>query len=339
MLQQIREQFKKHKISQMQLDPFGVCNARCWFCPVKYRGNPAEGKETMSSELLEKIISNIIGERNKPDGLVSKKFNGFYTAHYNEILLYKYFDKFLEICRKYKLVSLILSNGVALTPDKVDLIKNYPDVLSGICLNIPAFEAEVWSKRSGFSEKQFETLVSNIRYVVEKLPNMVANKAFSIQINCVHKLSLIENGGWLEKGEEFPDIDLDIEKGELKLQEKKARELFPRVNIFTVPYLIDRAGTLNNVMSNKSSIERHRRSRNVVECGNGREVGGRPIGWVHINAAGNAFLCCNDFNFDFKFGNFKTQQLSDFWGKDEHIDKIEQSYKTICLNCASAVYQ
>ena len=52
----IDEQFQTYKIHQMQLDPYGVCNARCWFCPVKYKGNPASGKEVMSPELLEKII-------------------------------------------------------------------------------------------------------------------------------------------------------------------------------------------------------------------------------------------------------------------------------------------
>ena len=73
----IKQQFEKHKISQMQLDPFGVCNAKCWFCPVKYKGNPAEGKEVMSIELLEKIIINLLEERGREDGLVSRNFNGF----------------------------------------------------------------------------------------------------------------------------------------------------------------------------------------------------------------------------------------------------------------------
>ena len=71
----VKQQFKKHKISQMQLDPFGVCNAKCWFCPVKYKGNPKEGKEVMSIELLEKIIVNLLEERSREDGLVSKSFS------------------------------------------------------------------------------------------------------------------------------------------------------------------------------------------------------------------------------------------------------------------------
>jgi sulfatase maturation enzyme AslB (radical SAM superfamily) len=340
----VESQFNKYKITNLQIDPYGVCNAKCWYCPVKYKGNPTEGKSIMSPELFEKIIKNLIDEREKPDGLVSRAFNGFYTAHYNEVLLYPHFEEILKICRKYKLVTMVLSNGIPLTPEKVDILKEYQDVLSGICLNTPAFDAETWSKRSGINIKQFDKLISNIKYAVEQLPNMVKNKAFSIQINGVHDLSFGNKGGWLEKGEQFPtDIDLNVESGELVQQEKKAKELFPGVNIFTVPYLIDRAGLLDEVITNGPAIQRNLMKNNegkkVIGCGNGREVGGRPIGWVHVNANGDAFLCCNDYDFDFKFGNFQTQELRDFWGNEDHIKKIEQSYETICRNCASAVFE
>jgi MoaA/NifB/PqqE/SkfB family radical SAM enzyme len=340
----IRSDFNKYKITQLQLDPYGVCNAKCWFCPVAYKGNPENGKGIMSVELLEKIIKNLIDEREKDNGLVSKVFNGLYTSHYNEFLLYPHFEEFLKICRKYKLVTMILSNGVPLTPQKTDLIKKYRDVISGICLNIPAFDAETWSKRAGINIKQFDKLISNINYFQKELPDMVSNRVFSIQINGTHESSFGDKGGWLEKGDKFPtDIDLDVQNGELVQQERKAKELFPDINIFTVPYLIDRAGLLDDVMSNKPAIQRHLMKSNinkkVIGCGNGREVGGRPIGWMHINSDGKAFLCCNDYDMEVQFGDFKTQQLSDFWGSDDHINKIEESYNGICRNCASAIFE
>ena len=58
MIEHIQNQFQQYKINQLQLDPFGVCNAKCWFCPVVLKGNPKEGREVMSPELLEKIIKN-----------------------------------------------------------------------------------------------------------------------------------------------------------------------------------------------------------------------------------------------------------------------------------------
>lgn len=340
----LREEFNKFKIHQMQLDPFGVCNAKCWFCPVKYRGNPDDGKNTMSVELLEKIIKNIVDERDKEDGLVHKHFGGFYTAHYNEILLYKHFEEFLQICRKYRLCTMVLTNGVPLTKEKVDLIAEYRDVINGICLNVPAFEAETWSKRAGVNIKLFDRLIDNIKYAIEKLPLMVQNRSLSIQINGVNDNSFRERGGWIEKGSNFPiDIDTDVATGELATQFNLAKELFPGVQIFSVPSLIDRAGLLDDVISNKDAIGNYLMKRDdskkVVMCGNGREVGGRPIGWIHINANGEAFLCCNDYDFEVKFGDFKTQELRDFWGKEDHIKKIEESYNTICRNCASAIFE
>jgi sulfatase maturation enzyme AslB (radical SAM superfamily) len=340
----IRQQFEKHKISQMQLDPFGVCNAKCWFCPVKYKGNPKEGKEIMSIELLEKIIVNLLEEKNREDGLVSKSFNGFYTAHYNEILLYPYFEEMLKLCKKYKLHTLILTNGVPMTPEKTDLIKQYPEVINGVCFNTPAFEADVWSKRSGVNIKQFDKLINNIKYATENLSDLVRSGALSIQVNGVNENSFSDRGGWLDKGLEFPtDIDLDQYKGELITQANLAREMFPGVQVFEVPSLIDRAGLLDNIITNKEAIKRnlqgYNENKKVIGCGNGIEVGGRPIGWVHINAAGDAFLCCNDYDFDFKFGNFKTQELRDFWGTEEHINLVQKSYDTICRNCASAIFE
>ncbi len=340
----VQTQFNDYKITNLQIDPYGVCNAKCWFCPVRYKGNPDHGKEVMSPELFEKIIKNLIDERERPDGLVSKAFNGFYTAHYNEVLLYPHFEEILKICRKYKLVTMVLSNGIPLTPERVDILKEYQDCLSGICLNTPAFDADTWSKRSGINIKQFDKLISNIKYAVEQLPEMVKRKAFSIQINGSHELSFVEKGGWLQKGPQFPqDIDLDVQNGELVQQEKKAKELFPGVNIFTVPYLIDRAGLLDEVMSNKPAIERNLKrnvaDKKVIGCGNGREVGGRPIGWVHVNASGKAFLCCNDYEMEMQFGDFKTQELRDFWGTDEHVKMVENSYETICRGCASAIFE
>jgi hypothetical protein len=339
----IQKQFQIYKIRQLQLDPFGICNAKCWFCPVKYIGNSANGKEIMSPELLEKIIKNLIDEREKPNGLVHKKFRTFYTAHYNEILLYPHFEQLLQICQKYRLQFIVLSNGIPLTPQKIDLIVKYKDVVNGICLNIPAFEPELWSLRSGINKNQFSKLISNINYAVEKLPEMVSSGLFSIQINGFNHNSFNDNGGLIEKGPEFPsDMDLDINNGELSNQTKKARQLFPRIKVFNITSLIDRAGLLKNIITNNPEIERNINSENggekVIGCSNDIEFGGRPFGWIHVNASGKVFLCCNDYDMEIQFGDFKTQELKDFWGKYYHQEKIQESFDTICKKCVHAVF-
>jgi hypothetical protein len=343
----IKESFKNYKIQMLQLDPFGVCNAKCWYCPVRYLGNPDEGKEVMSPELLEKIIKNLIDERDKEDGLVSKNFNSFFTSHYNEILLYKHFEELLQLCEKYGLQCQVLSNGVPLTPDKVDLIARYKNSVKQLFLNVPAYDAETWSKRSGINIKQFDKLISNISYAVEKLPEMVQDKSFTIGINGTNENSFVARGGMLEKGVDFPsDMDLDPYNGELAKQARLAKELFPTLHSFTVSNLIDRAGILDNVMTNKKGIEINLKNndvnKKVIGCSHNtwhEDIGGRPFGWLHINSKGETFLCCHDYHFDYKFGSFKTQELADFWGKENHEELIQKAFDTFCKNCSTAIFE
>jgi sulfatase maturation enzyme AslB (radical SAM superfamily) len=339
MIAAIAEEFKKHKIKNLQLDPYGVCNARCWFCPVKYQGNPVEGRAVMSPELLEKIIKNIISEKNKDNGLVSKDFKWFYTSHYNEILLYPHFERLLQLCLEYDISFMLLSNGTPLTPDRVDLIKKYSGAVNSICLNVPAFERELWSKRSGINPKLFDKLISNIKYATEAFPNML-----SLRLNGANHNSFSGLGGWLDKGDEFPeDMDLDVDTGELATQVELAKTLFPNTHVSPFSYLIDRAGNLSHVITNKHVINSYLRKndtdKKVIGCGYEREIGGRPVGWLHINSSGKTFLCCNDYNMEHVAGDLSTQELSDFWGKIEHQEMIQNSYDTICRNCASAIYE
>jgi hypothetical protein len=341
----VREQFRTHKIAQMQLDPNGLCNAGCWFCPVAYKGNPAHAKKAMPVDLLRKIIENMISEREREDGLVSKNFGGFYTSHYNETLLYPHLREFFEILREHRLVTMILSNGTTLTPNKVDLLKEYQDVLSGINLNVPVLSSrERWAKRTNMKEHLYDKLIRNIKYAVEVFPDMARNRSFSLGMNGINSLSFMENGGWIEKGPNFPeDIDLDPVKGENAMEVHVAKFLFPDLHVYGMPHLIDRAGLLDDVITNKEGIHKYLKAseenKKVVACGNGIEVGGRPVGWLHVNAIGQAFLCCNDYDMEIIVGDFKTQNLRDFWGNDQHIQKVVESYQTICRNCASAKFE
>lgn len=340
----IRESFKTHKISQMQLDPNGHCNAACWFCPVSIKGNPKHAKKAMPVDLLRKIIENMIEEREKEDGLVSKNFGGFYTSHYNETLLYPHLQEFFELLREHKLMTMILSNGTTLTPNKTDLIKQYKDVINGVNLNVPVLSnAELWAKRAGTKPSMYKNMIRNIEYFVAEMPDFVSNRMFSIGMNGINENSLYGKGGWIEKGDNFPDdIDMNPERGENAREVSIAKHLFPNVHVYGMPHLIDRAGLMDGIIDNKkaihSNLKRGDDNARVIGCGNGIEVGGRPVGWIHINAIGQAFLCCNDYDMEVVVGDFSKQTLRDFWGKDEHIHKVKESYEGICTVCASAKF-
>ena len=46
-------------IKFIQLDPNGLCNAGCWFCPVSTLGNPPHQIEQMPIEVFESAIKQI----------------------------------------------------------------------------------------------------------------------------------------------------------------------------------------------------------------------------------------------------------------------------------------
>ncbi|MFO1519871.1 MAG: radical SAM protein [bacterium] len=343
-MDEIKKELQKRKIQMLQLDPFGYCNARCWFCPVKYTPNPPEGRTHMPPELLTKILDDLMEERNKPEGLVKEDFWFLYTAHYNEVLLYKHFGVLLENLRKHGLKTMVLSNGTPLTPEKTDLIREYQDVVIGICLNIPAFQADIWEKRTSFKKEKFENLIENVSYAYTQLNQMVQAKTFSIQVNGIHQNSFKDAGGWVQPGENLPsDIDLDPAQGELATQIKIAQELFPGMHIFEMSSLVDRSGFLaeQKVIENSSAIEKYFQPehKKVTGCSNGQDTGGRLFGWLHVNANGDAFLCCNDYAFEHKFGNFKTQTLREIWRSDRHAEVIVHSLDTLCRKCVYATWE
>lgn len=324
----VQNKLKDAKIKMLQLDVFGFCNAKCWYCPVRYIPQPEEGMVQMPLETVEKIFKQFIEERDKEDGIVDDNFNLFMATHYSELMLYKDLPGLLELARKYKLQTYILSNGVNLTKENVDLIRDYPDVVRQIGLNIPAFEKELWSKRAGFPERRFDDLMANLKYAQEVLYGVVELCMF------VNGVNNEDFNGRLTKGPDFDElnIDLDIENGEWKTQKNIAIEMFPKFNVH-MGGLMDRTGLISNMISNKEMQERRLKIGKVTGCHN---WGDRTTEWLHVTAAGDVILCCNDYNFDYKFGNINTQTIREIWGSDAHAATIERAYREICSGCVMA---
>lgn len=329
----------EYKISMAQIDPNGLCNSGCWFCPVAYAPNPEIARKNMPIETLENILQQL---HEGKGSFVTENFDFIYTAHYNEVLLYKHFEEMLSLFRKYGFKTMVLTNGTPLTPAKTDIIKNYQDVVYGICFNVPSGNAERWSKLVNMPEKMFDKLVSNVKYAIEQLPEMFTSKRLSIQINGMNKMSLTQYGGWLDMLPNAPQLNLDVETGSLATEHSDLLNLFPGINAYQMPSLIDRAGHLDKhqIITNIIGITKHARKNGtkVVGCGNGREVGGRPKGWIHINANGDMFICCNDYDFETVFGNVNDKKISEIWGSEDHVKMVEHSYKTLCTTCAAAIW-
>ena len=304
------------QIRYAQIDPNGLCNAGCWFCPVAYIGNPKESINQMSPEDFENIIQQI--DYYKGD-IVSDKFNGIYTSHYNETLLYRYFEEMLQTLKKYNLGTVILTNGTPLTPDKVDIINKYQEVVWGLCVNAPIWtNKELFAKRTNMHENLFERLKENVSYAHDNLKNKAI---LSVQVNGHDR----ESGAL--KGPKFPNI-ADTELDE---QVAAAKVLFPNANVFKQPHLIDRAGLIDDYISSSPFVHKDKK---VVGC-----MGKRDTEWIHVNANSELFLCCNDYHMEHKYANLKEITLKDAWGSIKHKEVLQHAWGTICNSCTSAIYE
>ena len=322
------------QIKVAQIDPNGLCNSGCWYCPVAYSPNPSIAKKDMSLNLLESILIQL---KEGHGDFVSNDFDFIYTAHYNEVLLYKHFEEMLILFRKYGYKTMILSNGIPLTKDKVDIIKVYQDVVLGICLNIPAAEPVFWGKLTNMNPKIFDKIVNNINYATESLPLMFNNGSISIQVNGIEKESLYENGGSVSVLENSP-VSMDrINHDYLEYQVNLFKTKFPGINAYKMSGLVDRAGHLDEfkALTNINYINNQSKNKKVVGCNN---MGSRTESWIHINANGDMFICCNDFDFKTIYGNVNNETISNIWKSKERSDMISKSYSDLCTTCSSAIW-
>tara|TARA_R110000803_G_scaffold49730_4_gene103459 strand:+ start:3206 stop:4114 length:909 start_codon:yes stop_codon:yes gene_type:complete len=299
-------------IDFIQIDPNGLCNAGCWFCPVSLIGNPKDQQSQMSPELYESIIKQI--HELKGD-LVNPNLHFVYASHYNEVLLYRHFEEMLKTLKKYNLTLCVLTNGVPLTPKKIDLINEYPGVVSQIAINAPIYEKRLFSKRTGMRESMFDSLISNIKYAEKNLynPNILL-----LQINGINERSNIV------KKQNFPDL----EPNEFQNQINLAKLIFPNIRITEQWNLIDRAGLMDDVMESK--VPRGK----VVGC-----ISKRDTNWLHVSPKGHVFLCCNDFHMDYTFGDLNTDELKNIWMSDKRKRVLKTAFKNICTSCSSAIFE
>ena len=335
------EELQNTKVQYVQLDLFGFCNAACWYCPVKYIPQPERTRVHMPLDLVEKILIDLNEHRISEDGVVSNTMRTIYTAHYGEVLLYKYFEEFLGLLRKYNFTTTIFSNGVNLTPNKIDIIKSNREVISDIVLNIPSFEPEIWANRSGLPANQYDRLISNLEYADREL---VGFNSLVILINGVDANSWNEQ---FQPGDDFDQLMIDqhLVRGEQSQAYDFAKRKFK--NFITVKEYVlhDRAGLLSNLITNQPSIEERLKTGTVVGCRGGpsRERAlsdgsedvdsDRTTEMIHINPLGETFLCCNDYNMEYVFGNLSQQPLREIWGAEKHVDVIMRAREEICRRC------
>jgi radical SAM protein with 4Fe4S-binding SPASM domain len=316
------------KLSNINIDPNGICNAKCWFCPVAYMGNSKENKTNMSIETMEDIFKQLDAGR----GIwVEEKIQNF-PIHFNEVLLYPYFKEMLDLHRKYNIKVSLFSNGVNLTKDKTDLITEYRDIVDEVLLNVPSLNEKQWSEFSGFNIKIFPKLIENLKYAEEHLCKIFSPDQFYIMANGVNEKSLFKNGGWLEVLNKAPQYDLDLNSGTLAQIVEEMKTILPNVNIWGRNNLGDRVGILEkfNIISNQDAIK-EKNSGRVIGCANNYTDA------LFVSATGNIFICSADFDYETVYINIKDKPLKEIWEGSERKEAIKKAYEGICTTCFRAI--
>lgn len=312
------------KINRFTLDPFGFCNSKCWYCPVTYQGNPEIGMKILSIADIRYILEQVSEERSREDGIFVPDFKHMRTAHFNEILLYPHLEELLELFSEFGLWTSILSNGINLTPEKTNLLKKYSHVVVYIGLNIPAYEKSLWARRTGFTEKKFDTMVSNVQYASEVFSDLVSQSRFTLHIDGIPE-NMMNNE--IQLGHKFHELEYSTDEHATQLI--FAQKLFPNIRANTYA-LLDRQGALSEYFTTSHIVK-----NNVTGCQS--NDGDRSTEWISINANGDIFLCCHDYNFEYTIGNIKDASLRDLWLSDRHVDVVQKAYKNFCTKCEFAV--
>ena len=315
-------------LRNVNIDPNGLCNAKCWFCPVAYSGNPHKQKTNMPIDMMESILSQLDAGRNK--WTAEKIYNS--PVHFNEVLLYPYFKEMLELHRKYNIFISIYTNGVNLTKDKTDLILEYRDVVDSVVLNVPALNPEQWSKFTGFNIKMFPKLLENLKYAEEKFYEVYSSEDFYIMANGVNENSLFKNDGWIDILENAPKYDMDIETGTLATIVNEMKNILPKTNVWGRNNLGDRTGILEElkVISNQSAVNK-KNSGKVIGCGLNYPKR------LYVAANGDTYICAIDFNYEIVYGNVKDKPLEEIWLGEDRLKALQKSYGTVCTTCLHAI--
>lgn len=309
-IDQIIRGFKTIPVTSGQFDFNGLCNAKCWYCPVKYEGNPDEFKTNTSIDNIQLMLSNIRSSK-----YIRPGFDFAYTCHYNEILLHPQFEKILSSFRMHGMRTMILTNGTPLIPSKLDIILRYPDVITGICLNIPDSDVEKWAAKAGFSKSVYVTLTRNLEYLNKMYPGA------TIQVNTSNHG--VTSNGFIGSHEENTRITQTF------------NQLYPNLNVSILTWLSDRAGRLSE---HKVMLDKIPKKGKVISgCSHSDPTGGRIYSWFHVNSKGDMFICCDDYDMKYKFGNLLEKSFDEIWESTEHAEAVLLAQSEICKSCSFAV--
>jgi len=141
---------KEYCCRSVQIEVTSHCNWACKYCPVSINPKP---KSVMSMDIFSEIIKK---------ASIHKDIR-FVTFHFfNEPTLDPYFEKRLEVLKKYNMKLALFTNVSALIPKKIDALVN-SEVVYTISINFPSLDKDEFIALT--QSKTYDQCIKNIEYL------------------------------------------------------------------------------------------------------------------------------------------------------------------------------
>jgi len=259
------------------------CNLECTFCYQGYR-NDAE-KKTLSIKDLEKLFQDF--KKNKLDALLLSQ---------SEPLLYKNFDKILEMAEKAEIMDqFIFTNGVLL--NEKNSKKILASSLTRLFISIDAATSETYDQvripvgKNALKENRLKKIEENVKNFV-KLRNSMGLKIPLVRVSFIAlEKNVHEVNDFIEKWIDIVDS--------VEIQKESSIELYDQ--------LLKKKYDKNKLLLKK------------YNCND-------PWGQVSVNSDGSVGPCCSTVGRNLPMGNILKNSLKEIW-EGQKLNKIRQSFR------------
>jgi len=223
---------------------------------------------------------------------------------YNEPTVDRRFIDQVRAIKGTGLPPAVLSNGSGLTAEKVDALESMGGI-SYISFNLSTLDRERYAKDRG--RNHLDRVLANLDYAKDR---RIADEMVIVVLGTDAK----------DHAREYEAISKRFAGSNFKVQDFEAN---------------DRAGYLD------IGLAAGDRELKVRGCD---YMGSRPIEHIHITAAANIVLCCQDYDEKWVLGNLEHQSLREILDSEDYARARLQVYGVesppedfICANCSYAL--
>jgi len=314
------ENFKNLMPIYVEISPFGACNHRCSFCAVDYIGYKTV---KINTDLLKQSLTSM-GE----GGVKSVMFAGE-----GEPLLHPDMAKIVNHAKLSGIDSSFTTNGVRLT---TDFLEECGHNISWIKVSFNAGARDVYASVHNTKERDFDTVIENMRRAVEWKKQSRSNLAFGFQA-----LLLPENASCMEDLIKIgKQIGLDYVVVKPYSQHKFSEtHKYENINYGEYLHLGEELSKYND--ENFSVIFRANTINSWIEQNNNRycKCLSTPSMWGYIMADGSVYSC-SAYLLDerFKLGNINQDTFKNIWCSNKKLEhasfiKNELDINECRVNC------